>query len=140
MPRTPALVLLLSAAACQTKCPIEDALEGPGTDTKSFVDDGGRPGGGIARTMGVGDTGLEAIAYPAGYSDEQDDDHDYFMISVERPDGRGRSRVLYERKLRLDMVAQDKLDAEVEDIVTYDPATDTVRFDLGKSSFEYVVP
>ncbi|MES1928367.1 hypothetical protein SADO_03890 [Salinisphaera dokdonensis CL-ES53] len=60
----------------------------------------------------------------------------YFGIDIEMQRNRG-SAVVAELLIGLEYVAQEKLKASANEIVSYDEMTHTIRFDLGKSIFEY---
>jgi hypothetical protein len=118
---------------------LEDLLEGPGTDSKSFLPDPGRLSGAVSRSMAIGDTGLTASVGRGFYSDEPDRDIDFVRVSVLRESGK-RSRVLFQRELTLEMVAPAKMNAPIAEVVTFDPATRVVEFDMGKSTHKFVLP
>lgn len=118
---------------------VDDPLNGIRPDIDESLHEFGRPATWIATHMALGDTGFKAAAGPSRYTDEDDQDWDYYSLDVEKPEGNS-SYVYFQRDYKIVQIPKDVLDKTVKDIVTFDEASRVVTFTLGKRIETYTLP
>ena len=76
---------------------------------------------------------------PFEFTDPKDGKPDYFSISVERPIEDG-GLVVGALDFPLAYVSEEKLRAPADEVVSVDPETHVVTYDLGNSVFKFQLP
>ena len=99
----------------------------------------GRPATWNVTHMTLGDIGFRAAAGPFKYTDEDNQDWDYYSIDIEKPEGKS-SYVFFQRDLKMDKVPVELVDRKVQDIVTYDENSRLVTFTIGSNIYRYTLP
>ncbi|MDD5705787.1 MAG: hypothetical protein PHR35_07660 [Kiritimatiellae bacterium] len=117
----------------------DDPFHGVRPDMGTSLHQFGRSSTWNATHMPLGATGFKAAAGPHRYTDEPDQDWDYYSIDVERPEGRS-SYVFFQRDFRMDEIPKDLIHKNVQDIVTFDEPSRIVTFDLGTRKETYTLP
>lgn len=99
----------------------------------------GRPAEWNPTSMSLGSTGFTASAGPYMYTDEDNQDWDYYSIDVERPIGNS-SYVFFERDMNINDIPAEIINKRVEDIVKFDENSGVVTFILGDQTYAYKLP
>jgi len=76
---------------------------------------------------------------PNTYQDEDNQQPDYFTIDVEFHEGNS-SLVLFSRELPISDLPDGYVSLKAADVVTFDPKTRIVSFDMGEQKFSYQIP
>jgi len=80
--------------------------------------------------------GYVANVGPYFYQDETNDIPDYYSIDIEKREGNAWP-VYFSVDMPLDWVSSNKLTASAKEIVSFNPQTGIVIFDVGTTSFTY---
>ena len=84
------------------------------------------------------ETGFSASVGPVHYTDEDNEDWDYYAIEVEKRIDARTSRTYFRRELPLAAVPTDI--SHAEQVVHYDDDTRTVTFSIGELVYTYTLP
>ncbi|MEO0476967.1 MAG: hypothetical protein AAF085_13495 [Planctomycetota bacterium] len=87
----------------------------------------------------MGDSGYRAYAGPYYYTDEEDDDPDYYEIDVEYPLERSSS-VVFSREFSIDSIPANQLNTSAEQIVSFDAEARVVTFNVAGETVQYTLP
>ena len=87
----------------------------------------------------LGETGFRAYVGPSRYEDEDNEDWDYYSISVQKQHGKS-SYVFFQRDFKMDEVPADIVGKKAESIVTYDKESRLVKFMIGSKTHSYTLP
>lgn len=99
----------------------------------------GRKSYGRVRSMDILDGRYNITVGSSEFTDPADGVLDFFSIDVTRPIADG-FRSVGGLRFPLEYVSEDRLRAPAEDVVSVDPATHVVTYDLGKSVFKFQLP
>lgn len=99
----------------------------------------GRRASGKADVLPLGDTGFRAVVCVSHYTDTEDTDPDFYLITVQR-EYQGSSWVHFERQFPASNVPPSALAAKAADVVLYDAARRLVSFKIGGSDYSYKLP
>ncbi len=99
----------------------------------------GRPANGTTQGMPILDGRYQVSIGTFEFNTPNDGSPDYYSISIERAFERG-SMVVSDLSFPLAFVSKQKLQASPQDVVSADPETLVVTFDLGKGVFKYQLP
>ena len=98
-----------------------------------------RPSTGISTIMPLGNTPFMATVGPSRYQDENDNDWDYYTISVQKKEGKS-SYVFFERQFKIEDIPKELVNKTANEIASYDKKTGIVKFALGHKEYEYNLP
>ncbi len=106
----------------------------------------GRPAEWYSKDKFLGDTCYRASIGPNVYRDEDNEKPDFYRISVHvkvsSTDATGGHSLLtlFLREFEIDDLQEDFLYKTVHEVVTYDPVTNRVTFNIGNKEYEYRLP
>ena len=86
--------------------------------------------------INLGNTGLAAGLGPWKIPGAKSAGYAYYGIDIEMPTSRG-DQTIAELRMSLDYVSPDALNKKASDLISYDPHSKVVTFDLGNSIFKY---
>ncbi len=133
------LPLLILAVTFSQSPKNEDPYLGVFPDTGKSLHEFGRPAFWEATKAPIHGTTFTASAGPYRYQDEENEDWDYYSISIERPHSDG-SYVFFSRDYEIEKIENDLILENVRELFTYDELTRTVRFRIGQIEESYTLP
>lgn len=108
-------------------------------DYESLVPETTEPRNWKCTTFDLGDSGYVAYVGPTIIKDRSSKVKDYYSMSVEFRRGLVSS-TFFSRKLPMRLVPKDVRNLDAKQIVSFNPESRTVRFDLRAQQFSYVLP
>lgn len=101
----------------------------------------GRPARGTVSSIELGQTGFQATTGPSKYTDEEDEEWDFYSIEVQKPNADGTVfDVYFSRQFEVDQLEAELLTRRAAELVGYDAETNTVTFNLGSIVEKYKIP
>ena len=105
------------------------------TGFKAFERPEGRESGWRSSDINIMNGDYTAGVGPVHFDEPNDGQPDYYVIDVERPDGKV-FEIVAEIRVPLEWVSDRALSSQAKDIVSFDPFSRVITYDLGKSIFK----
>lgn len=131
--------LIVFAVALSQSPKNEDPYLGVIPDTGKSLHEFGRPAIWEATRVPIPSTTFTAAAGPYRYEDEENEDWDYYSISIERPHEDG-SYVFFRRDYEIDEIEKGLILENVSKLFSYNETTRTVTFVIGEIEESYTLP
>jgi hypothetical protein len=110
-----AIFILIQANLGDQHDPFDDIRPDMGEKVSEFL----RPSTGISTIMPLGNTPFMATVGPSRYQDENDNDWDYYTISVQKKEGKS-SYVFFERQFKIEDIPKELVNKTANEIASYD--------------------
>ena len=117
----------------------QDPFGGIRPDMGENIHKFGRPSTGTATVLPLGNGPFIATVGPSRYQDEDNDEWDFYTISVQKQQGK-HSYVLFEREFRMADVPTGIVTKEARDIASLDKESQVVTFVIGRTTHTYKLP